>query len=67
MYYIAWWENLKLKIKDKNIYFSLSNDIEKQLNKLKLIKTKVFDKYNNAKNIDLWNLNNWVFLDWYKN
>ena len=67
IYYIAWWENLKLKIKDKNIYFSLSSDIEKQLNKLNLIKTKLIDKYNNAKNIDLWNLNEWVFLDWYKN
>ncbi len=67
MFYLAWWEDLAVFVDNKKIIFSLSKNIDEQINQLKLLIRKMPDKYNLAKNIDVWNLNNWAYLDVYKN
>ena len=66
IFYLAWWEDLLVFVKSKKIIFSLSKGIDEQINQLKLLIRKMPDKYNLAKNIDIWNLDNWVYLDVYK-
>ena len=66
VFYLAWWEDLLVFVDDKKIIFSLSKDIDEQISQLKLLVRKMPDKYNLAKNIDVWNLNDGVYLDVYK-
>jgi hypothetical protein len=66
IFYLAWWENLAVFVDNKKIIFSLSKDIDKQITQLNLLVRKMPDKYNLAKNIDVWNLDNGIYLDVYK-
>ena len=61
LFYIVWWENIKLVLNNKTIYFSFDKDIEKQINQLKLVENFIT---KDIKTIDVWNLNNWVYLGW---
>ena len=63
IYYLAWWEYLKVFYNNKAYLFSLSKDIKLQFKQLNLLKIKLPDKLKNSKEIDLWSLKEWVFLD----
>ena len=65
IFYLAWWEDLLVFISNKKIIFSLSKGIDEQISQLKLLIRKMPDKYNLAKNIDVWNLDKGIFLDVY--
>ena len=67
IFYLAWWEDLLVFTDGKKIMFSLSKSIDEQINQLKLLIRKMPDKYNSAKNIDVWNLDHGVYLDVYNN
>ena len=62
IFYIAWWEYLKVIDNWKAYYFSLSKDIKLQLNQLEILKLKIPDKFNNSEEIDLGSLKNTIFL-----
>jgi len=66
IFYLAGWEDLAVFVNDKKIIFSLSKNIDEQITQLKLLIRKMPDKYNLAKNIDVWNLDNGIYLDIYK-
>jgi len=65
IFYLAWWWNFAVFVDNKKIIFSLSKDIDKQISQLKLLIKKMPGKYNLAKNIDVGNLDEWIYLDVY--
>ncbi len=60
--YLAWWENIKVITKDKIYLFSLQKNIDKQLEQLKIVIINKPKFYNQASIIDVWNLDDWVYL-----
>lgn len=62
LYYIAWWKAIKVQTKDKIYFFSLKKSIKKQLDQLYIVKHQIPWKFKNSKVIDLWNLEDWVYL-----
>lgn len=62
LYYIAWWKAIKVQTKDKIYFFSLKKSIKKQLDQLYIVKHQIHWKFKNSKVIDLWNLEDWVYL-----
>jgi len=62
LYYLAWWESIKVETKQKIYFFSLTKDIQKQINQLNMIKQQIPWKFKEAKVIDLWNLDYWIYL-----
>jgi len=62
IYYLAWWESIKVETKDKIYFFSLTKDIEKQINHIKIVKNKLLWEFEKAKIIDVWNLEEWIYL-----
>jgi len=62
LYYLAWWESIKVDIKQKIYFFSLTKDIQKQINQLNIVKQQLPSEFEKAKVIDLWNLDYWIYL-----
>lgn len=62
LYYLAWAENIKVQTKNQELFFSMNKDIDKQLSQYSLLKQKMSEKFKNARIIDLWNLDEWVYL-----
>jgi len=60
--YLAWWENIKVITKDKIYLFSLQKNIDKQLEQLKTVIISKPKLYNQANIIDIWNLDEWIYL-----
>lgn len=62
LYFLAWWESIKVETEDKIYFFSLTKDIQKQINQLNIAKQQVPSKVQKAQIIDLWNLETWIYL-----
>ena len=62
LYYIAWWDSIKVETKQKIYFFSLTKDIQKQINQLNIVKQQLPSEFTKAKVIDLWNLDYWIYL-----
>ena len=62
LFYIVWWENIKVINNWKTIYFSLEKDIDKQLSQLNLIKDKKPKLYSWSIEIDIGNLDEWIYF-----
>lgn len=62
LYYLAWWENIKVQLENQVIFLSLNKDIDKQINQYLKIKEKLNNNVQETKIIDLWNLDEWVYL-----
>ena len=62
LFYIVWWENIKVINNWKTIYFSLKKSIDKQISQLDLIKNKKPKLYSWAIEIDIGNLDEWIYF-----
>jgi len=62
LFYIVWWENIKVLTQKKTIYFSLEKDIDKQISQLDLIKEQKPKLYSWASEIDIGNLDEWGYF-----
>jgi len=63
LFYIVWWENIKVITSDnKTIYFSLNKDIKKQISQLSIFAKNKEKLFQQTKIIDVWNLEDGIYI-----